>query len=313
MESRSAYRNLPTACSAFALALLATAKLGSASEIEKWLIMPGPVVASHAEFEADCAACHAPLSKDAQSDLCVECHVDIGTDLNTQGGFHGRLPDSSRQDCASCHTEHEGRDIDIVALDEASFDHALTDFVLQGSHTTTACAGCHAQGEPHREAPTECAACHSKDDVHAGSLGDDCGACHNAQTWTDASFDHRTTRFPLLGAHAAVACESCHASKNFADVGQTCNDCHGQDDVHRGRNGTQCVDCHSTTTWAKLTFNHMAVSGFALVGGHKGLDCQTRCRARRSKGCRSRRRGDTPRPGRRYPRSGRAWRGGRRR
>ena len=275
MESRIAYRNVVTVCSVVALALLVAPKLGPATEIEKWLIMPGPVVSSHAEFEADCAACHAPLSEQSQDRLCIACHVDIGADIDRRKGFHGRLSGPDRRECESCHTEHEGRDFDIVALDEASFDHALTDFVLQGAHTTTSCDGCHADGKLHREAPTECAGCHSMDDVHAGSLGDDCGACHNETTWTEATFDHRSTRFPLTGAHAVVSCDSCHRSKDFAEVGQTCNDCHSQDDVHKGRNGTQCVDCHSTTTWTKLTFNHMVVSGFALVGGHKGLDCQS--------------------------------------
>ena len=62
MEQRIAYRNFVATISLLALQLLAGWPSAQASEIEKWLIMPGPVIASHAEFEADCSACHAPLS-----------------------------------------------------------------------------------------------------------------------------------------------------------------------------------------------------------------------------------------------------------
>lgn len=275
MENRIAYRNIVSVCSLLTLLLLGVSMSVDATEIEKWLIMPGPVIKDHANVEANCKACHAPLSEQPQSGLCVSCHTGVGEDVESGGGFHGRLPEPERSDCAGCHTEHEGRGFDVVKLDESNFDHTLTDFMLEGAHTNTTCGDCHTRGQPHREAPTECSSCHRSDDIHKGSLGDDCGACHNAKAWTNATFDHHQTQFPLTGAHAGVSCESCHSGKDFIEVGQTCNDCHSKDDVHRGRNGTQCVDCHSTTTWAKLTFNHGIVTGFGLLGGHKGLNCKS--------------------------------------
>ena len=59
----------------------------SASDIEKWLIMPGPVVESHASIEADCDACHAPLSQQDQATLCSACHTEVGIDVVAGTGF----------------------------------------------------------------------------------------------------------------------------------------------------------------------------------------------------------------------------------
>ena len=264
---------LPTPVRFWCILALCAAPAG-ASDIEKWLIMPGPVVESHASIEADCDACHAPLSEQDEATLCNACHTEIGNDIAARKGFHGRLPPDEGRQCASCHVEHEGRDAVIVVLDEATFDHDLTDFPLLGGHSSVACGACHSQGEPHREAPTECVACHRQDDIHGGRLGDDCGSCHTPDDWRDALFDHGKTGFPLTGGHSSIECGACHASDDFAQVGKTCASCHSDDDVHKGRNGPQCADCHSATNWTEITFNHMAVSGFALVGGHKSLTCQ---------------------------------------
>ncbi|MGI9225013.1 MAG: cytochrome c3 family protein [Woeseiaceae bacterium] len=246
----------------------------SASSLEKWLIMPGPVVSSHADIEDECDACHDPLSDQPQFEFCIVCHEDEGRDIAADTGFHGRLPRAEVLQCAECHTDHEGRDIDIVALDEASFDHALTDFELQGAHDDVACGECHAEGKPHRQAPSTCVGCHQEDDPHVGQLGNDCVACHSTRDWTETFFDHSRTSFPLTGAHPDVACGGCHQSATFSDISSTCVACHQQDDVHKGRNGTECVDCHSTAAWKTVTFNHLAQTGFPLTGGHDGLTCQ---------------------------------------
>ncbi len=242
--------------------------------------MPGPVVADHADLEEDCENCHDPLSDRPQGELCIACHTEIGVDVNYDAGFHGRLPTSQRMQCSSCHTDHEGRDQVIAKFDEATFDHALTDFFLFGAHLDVACVDCHVPGELHRSANTTCIGCHRADDPHKGQLGDDCKSCHNATSWIDAKFDHKGTRFPLTGAHVLVDCSGCHRSDDFSDVGQTCVACHRSDDVHEGRNGTQCAQCHSTTNWTNFTFDHLAMTGFALDGGHSGLSCQECHRAK---------------------------------
>ena len=273
MEASRVQRYLSAVVMVFAMTTFAGINEAAASTIEKWLIMPGPVVEGHAKFEETCDACHDPVTDRPQFELCTACHEDIGKDLADYKGFHGRLSETQRIECASCHAEHEGRDFEIVLLDEASFDHNLTDFELHGAHVEVACGDCHASGERHRDAGQTCFDCHRKDDPHERQLGDGCGNCHSVNNWTEAIFDHDLARFPLTGAHTTVECGACHVTEDFRDAGTECIDCHRQDDVHKGRNGTACLDCHVTDSWTNLTFNNLAVTGFALDGGHGGLAC----------------------------------------
>lgn len=255
------------------LATMLDSSFATASSLEKWLIMPGPVASPHADIEDDCGACHDPLSDRPQFQMCVACHEDVGRDLTSDTGFHGLMPRSDAHQCSDCHTDHEGRDVDIAEFDPAGFDHALTNFELRGRHVDVECSDCHDADRWHREAPTTCAGCHRADDPHQGRLGDDCGSCHVDRSWTETSFDHDLTTFPLTGSHANATCGACHKTPVFSDVGRTCLACHRDDDVHKGRNGPQCADCHSTDTWETLTFNHLLLTGFPLAGGHGGLAC----------------------------------------
>lgn len=273
-------RSAPYLCFVLSLALAAPTAL-RASEIEKWLVMPGPVIAGHEKYEAECDACHARGSDAPQGLLCIECHTEVGDDIGGERGLHGRLTEAEPLECATCHTDHEGRDVNIVELDEASFDHRLTDFVLHAKHVDVACSECHQDGKPRRRAPGECVACHLDDDVHKGQMGRNCGTCHSAAGWHDADFDHATTGFALTGAHGNTECGACHVSEVFAEVGRTCVSCHASDDVHKGNNGEQCADCHTTADWKRTTFDHLAVSGFALRGGHSDLDCASCHRSHR--------------------------------
>ena len=273
MEKPGIYPCLLVVSMLFTLIVVINPLTARASTLEKWLIMPGPVVSSHADLEDDCSNCHEPLSDRQQAELCAVCHTEVGRDIDEKTGFHGRLPASQGVECSSCHTDHEGRDMGIVELDEATFDHDLTDFVLRGGHVTAACTDCHNAGEAHRQAETACIGCHRSDDPHRGQLGETCESCHNATAWSDATFDHDTTNFLLTGAHVRATCSACHQNSDFGDVGRTCVACHQMEDVHKGRNGSQCANCHSAASWSKLTLDHLALSGFPLIGGHRGIEC----------------------------------------
>ena len=273
MENRHVFRRRSAVLGLLMSSMFVSYHAIEASEIEKWLIMPGPVAAVHAETETECDACHAPLSEVRQAELCVACHTAVGDDISSGSGFHGRMSEQDQTECAACHAEHEGRDALIVDLDKTTFDHNLTDFILRGAHTDAACRTCHADGELRRDAPTECVACHKQDDVHRGQLGETCSNCHTEERWASAEFDHTTTGFALSGGHAGIECGACHQSPHLADVGRTCVACHAADDVHQGRNGTDCASCHTTANWTDSSFDHHAVSGLALLGGHEGLSC----------------------------------------
>lgn len=257
------------------LALLAVISVpGHAASFER-LVMPGPVSSAHAQFEDDCSACHAPLSETPQLTLCASCHEDVLGDITANTGFHGKHPEVSGQECQSCHREHKGRDAKTLSFDLTSFDHSNTDFPLLWSHSGLECASCHEPEQAASLAPTQCSSCHAKDDPHQGGLGNDCGSCHNEKAWLDTRFDHASTGFQLTGVHAATSCASCHSGNDFVSASSQCASCHAKDDPHEGALGSQCQDCHSTSSWTASFFDHARQTGFALTQGHASLACDS--------------------------------------
>lgn len=237
------------------------------------LVMPGPVIEGHADLERECSSCHKTFDKSAQRGLCLDCHEEISADVDQSSGFHGRHPDASASQCADCHSEHLGRDADIVGLDEGSFDHQFTDFELIGGHLEAACEDCHSPGSKRRDTPSTCFDCHEEDDVHEQTMGQSCGDCHSATDWTDVAFDHDTTGWPLIGKHAEAACDGCHADQTFRNTPTDCYGCHAEDDAHDGRSGTQCEQCHNPTDWLDTSFDHSRDTDFPLLGRHASLSC----------------------------------------
>jgi hypothetical protein len=207
-----------------------------------------------------CRSCHAPgkAHREAAGD-CGTCHRDDDP--------HG---DSLSDACADCH--------DATSWRRASFDHDRTDFPLRGAHRKVACALCHPDGGKSPAASGACGDCHRLDDAHRGRLGPDCGTCHGVERWQDARFDHaRETGFALDGKHADVACTSCHVEPpKSAPLSKDCVSCHRSQDVHAGRNGTDCASCHGTLDWGRVQFDHARDAGFELVGAHASLRC-TQC------------------------------------
>lgn len=254
--------------------LIAQFGLSSAKavEIEK-LVMPGEVVRSHADIEGECTACHAAFQKENQDSLCRDCHEDIDEDLSRSLGFHGRSDEVAQKQCRDCHTEHIGRDGDIVNMDENSFNHEMTDFPLSGKHNEVECVDCHVTNKKFREAPADCVGCHRDDDVHKGNLGDNCADCHTEVDWKSVEFDHDTTDYPLLGKHREVECLSCHEDETFSRTPVTCYGCHAEDDAHNGRSGKNCGSCHNPRDWLDTSFDHDRDTSFPLDGGHATLTC----------------------------------------
>lgn len=250
---------------------LATAP--AAAQILERVLMPGPVISGHAEYEAECSSCHQRFSRQSQRALCVDCHTAIGDDIAAAGGFHGRSPTVPEAECATCHTEHEGRDADIIGFDRDTFDHAATDFPLLGSHQVAGCENCHAAQTKYRDAESTCVGCHREDDRHDGGLGESCNDCHGETRWIEATFDHDATDFPLVGRHDGSACGGCHRNETYVDTPTRCVACHRVDDIHAGRNGDACQDCHTPAGWAETSFDHFEATGFALADGHGGLAC----------------------------------------
>jgi len=256
---------------AMMLAMLHTSS-ARAQTIES-LVMPGDVVESHADLESECSNCHMLFDRQGQNDLCTACHEDVGLDIMASNGFHGRDGEASALACASCHTDHEGRDAIIVVLDESTFDHGTTDFMLAGKHIDAECDGCHTKDTKYREAPHECNDCHQEDHSHQGFLGDICVDCHSPEGWEFVEFDHATTDYPLIGKHQEVTCSDCHQDQTFQETPVTCYGCHAEDDEHDGRSGQECDSCHNPTSWTDSSFDHERDTDFLLEGRHAELTC----------------------------------------
>ncbi len=253
-----------------ALALMTSER--TSAQIET-LVMPGEVIEGHAEFEKDCDSCHKAFKRSEQRALCLDCHEDISADIDNGFGFHGKDRSANRRACANCHTDHEGRDADIIGLDEARFDHELTDFVLTGKHLDAECNACHEPEAKHRDAPSSCYSCHEEDNVHEDFLGTDCGDCHSPEEWIAFEFDHDATGYSLLGRHRDAACLDCHADRTFQNTPTSCFACHEDDDAHDGRSGQQCENCHAPTGWDDTSFDHARDTNFVLDGNHGTLSC----------------------------------------
>jgi hypothetical protein len=164
--------------------------------------------------------------------------------------------------------------------------------VVQGHAEIEAdCARCHAPFQKESQNPL-CLDCHVEvaQDLEA-SLGFHgrapgvaqarCRDCHPEHQGRDAdvigldraAFDHRFTDYALHGAHARVACESCHPSgASFREAPLDCVGCHRDDDAHRGRLGEDCGRCHDEAAWTRTRFDHDATD-FPLVGEHRSVAC----------------------------------------
>ena len=236
--------------------------------------MPGSVSHAHAKLESDCSGCHDRTDRNRQTSLCLDCHKEIAADIRSGSRYHGRMRESASGQCRGCHTEHLGRDADINRLSESGFAHELANFTLDGAHTALSCASCHRADTPYRKTMSTCIGCHKRDDAHRGALGTDCASCHDAKSWRKVRFDHDKTDFPLTNKHRDVACGACHAGERYKGTPKQCVGCHLPDDVHRGSQGPQCSNCHTTADWTSQKFDHARETGFALMGRHARLGCQ---------------------------------------
>lgn len=235
---------------------------------------------SHAQFEQDCAQCHAPW-RGITADRCQQCHTNVAMQRETATGLHGKLVDTGR--CQSCHTDHKGRTAEITLLALDSFDHLrLTNFSLAHHETdydgtALTCQKCHTEGLSQASA-IECVSCHETADPtflgeHTQLFGSDCLGCHDGRD-TMADFDHAQV-FPLEGAHTPLACQDCHANQTFMEPARACAACHAEPAVHAGLFGQDCARCHTAVAWtpAQLTqhtfpLNHGADSDLACETCH---------------------------------------------
>lgn len=193
----------------------------------------------------NCKSCHGPFPgqparfKGLAFAACTDCHED---------GHMGQLrptPPAKLVACEGCHT--------VNTFAPARYEleqHQTTKFALEGAHATTPCRGCHP-------------------------IDEGLAARIPAAVHLRLKARRRPERFSLAVLRPKKA-------------PQLCNGCH--DDVHRGQftgglvgrgvragrdsgQGDGCATCHTTTSFADLTFNHDQDSRFPLTGKHAQTPC----------------------------------------
>jgi len=257
-----------------------------------------PLQGKHASVR--CEQCHVPAGRATVYKLkfanCTDCHKD-----EHQGQF-ARAPYFNQ--CQQCH--------DLNGYRPSTFTlarHQQTRFPLNGGHVATPCNQCHqskadftrtAGLKPavmYRFEDRSCAVCHQDPHqgqfrermlrVGAGGTALGCQACHSTESWSDLQkFDHTSTKFPLLGAHRAVACMDCHKPPNletrlrnvdFRAAPTRCEQCHQE--IHGGQfakagQATACASCHDSGRWKPALFDHETRTTFPLKGAHRNVRCE---------------------------------------
>ena len=105
----------------------------------------------------------------------------------------------------------------------------------------------------------------------------DAGPAH-AQFETPNRQFHNGTTFPLDGRHRDLPCEACHVNNTYKGTPAKCFDCHWvrrQDDRFRLQLGAQCEQCHRTTSWSAVRWDHAAMTSMPLGVAHQRLACQS--------------------------------------
>lgn len=266
-------------------------------------ISPGPLSRPHQSLNGstNCVSCHKFGSGQAAL-KCLDCHTEIAVRISARQGLHAtyNIPPGSSQECARCHSEHNGEDFPLIKWDPKAFNHKNAGYPLEGKHAGLECGKCHNPSHISQQQratiktkdlshtylglSTACTTCH--EDAHKGRLGPMCQQCHNFVDWKAinvSQFDHSKTRYPLTGLHAQVQCAKCHT--NGPD-GKTqyvgipfnqCSDCHK--DPHRGSFPQGCQSCHNTSGWKKISLQNLnerfdhSKTKFPLEGKHAGVDC----------------------------------------
>jgi hypothetical protein len=241
-------------------------------------------VTTHADLEGRCEACHAPIwSGERMADRCLVCHADVREQITAASGFHGRF--ASAESCRDCHTDHRGREASLIVANPEVFPHERTGYslgahALKGQGGTFGCLDCHP-ASPTAFKPPVCVACHEQRDAaymttHEQDFGTACLNCHDGVETYGVKFGHAT--YPLTGGHDGPLCGSCHHGQTtIAELKATstaCISCHGAKDIHQGRLGTACEQCHTPAAWTGATIDHK-LTRFPLLGKHVGTACES--------------------------------------
>ncbi len=268
----------------------------------------GPFRGEAAKFKGvkhkSCADCHTDAHvgqlKKAEDGLvhCERCHVvnsfasvvfDVAMHKETRFALE---TGHQAVACNACHKDDAKLLKKVPATVKKAMDHMGRRVIASAARLLLP------------EVTGRCEECHA--DVHAGQFNAasrssgpvaaiaadiakrGCAACHAADAFVPAVFDHSASVFALTGKHHDVACAKCHAvdsadTKNkdvivYRPLSTQCATCHT--DAHAGQlavdGATDCLRCHDTTGFkpnTKFDHNDAKFARFKLEGAHSEVKC----------------------------------------
>src|SRR5205085_917183 len=202
-----------------------------------------PLTNGHANVH--CESCHVGGNYNLQiaATDCGHAGCHLTTWQQTNNPQHSAAPSVFPiATCSNCHN--------TVSWLTASFDHATTGFPLANSHQmapagkVNACTDCHINNNyTFTSANTDCYGCHQAawqstpsyggnvpNHITAGFPTSLCSQCHDTIAWTDSTFNHASTGFPLTNSHQiapagkVTGCDQCHLG-NYSSLAIQPTDC----------------------------------------------------------------------------------------
>ena len=186
---------------------------------------PGKLLAAHAGFNSQCAACHRPWHG-VDNRGCIACHGDFSQN-NPHGGFdvtdtgqggllagrHLVLFEDNNLSCLSCHSEHQGRDVDVrvTAAFPCTWCHKHRNIRSVAQHGGSTLSR-HESGNQMFQQPFN----HYQHSLLMGlqaetfPKGFDCATCHLVTPVAPGMADKMTI--------AWAACAPCHANPQVSDL-----------------------------------------------------------------------------------------------
>ncbi len=193
---------------------------------------------------------------------CNSCH-SVQSFKMTDGAFNHALLDATEQSCESCHNDNTS--INALAKSSAVPAHLTTTIDCGSCHSTdkfspafsidhnapdvlaASCDSCHgvtATGKPATTSVYE----------HIPTT-EDCKVCHTPGTFSTGTFSHSGPSF-------VGSCNSCH--NNVIGVGKLLNH------IPTSPDNQDCADCHVTTSFADVTFDHGTTDTSNCLSCHDG-------------------------------------------
>jgi hypothetical protein len=250
-----------------------------------------------------CASCHINDNYNLQiapTDCGnSQCHLTTWQTTNNPSHSAAGAP-FAVANCSTCHNP--------TVWTNVVFNHAATGWALTGSHQlapagkVVSCTDCHVGNNyTFTSANTDCYGCHQTawkstpsfggavpNHITAGFPTSLCSQCHDTIVWTDSTFNHANTGFPLSNSHQiapagkVTGCDQCHVG-NYSTLAIQPTDCGNSqchlttwqttnNPVHSSAGApfaaANCSTCHNTITWLTAVFDH-STTGWPLTGSHQ--------------------------------------------